>query len=101
ERPTGEGEWRDIDRHHEVTVRERVLEVRSVAGEEEEVVDRNAALAGASLGVYHGIECDERHGQVGRMRGDAAFARAEDRVTAVDAVERGAAGSRLALVARR
>ena len=48
-----------------------------------------------------GVERGERHAHVGRMRGDAGFARAEDGVHAVEPGDRGAAAAGLALVAGR
>jgi hypothetical protein len=61
----------------------------------EDLSRRTVALYRLDLGV------EERHGDrhVGRVRGDAAFARAEDGMDAVEAAERGASGAGLALVA--
>jgi hypothetical protein len=50
----------------------------------------------------HGrIKCRERHAHVGRMRRDAGFARTENRMLLVDAIDRRTTGARLTFVAGR
>ena len=66
-----------------------------------EVRERDAAIAAVPGHLHAGVERGERDAHVGGMRRNAMLARAQDRVHAVDAVDRGAAGARLALVARR
>lgn len=68
-----------------------------IAGEQEEVVDRDGAGAVHAFHVHDGVQGDEGDGQVGGVGGDAVLARAEDRMTAVDALQRGTAapGTRL------
>ena len=62
---------------------------------------RNAALP-VSAGCQHArFQGGERHAHVGGMRGDAVLARPQDRVHAVDPLDRRAAAARFALVARR
>ena len=51
--------------------------------------------------MHLGFERGERHAHVGRMRRDAGFAGAEDRIDAVDALDRRAAAAGLAFVAGR
>ena len=51
--------------------------------------------------MHRGVERGERHAHVGGMRRDAGLAGAEDRVDAVEAVDRRAAAAGLALVAGR
>ena len=65
--------------------------LRRVAGEQEEVVDRDRPVAVRPGRLHDGVEGDERDRDVGRVGRDAVLARAEDGVPAVEAVERGAA----------
>ena len=65
-----------------------------------EIAEGDAALAARAGGQHARFERSQGNTHVGRVRGDAVFARAEDRVHAVDAVDRRAAAARRALVAR-
>ncbi|GAA3114080.1 hypothetical protein GCM10020001_036580 [Nonomuraea salmonea] len=64
-----------------------------------EVCQGDAAGAVEAAYLDDGVQRGERHGHVGRVRGDAVVAHAEDRRAAVEPVERVAAGAALALVA--
>ena len=62
---------------------------------------RNAALAVFAGRQHARFQGGERDAHVGGMRGDAVLARPQDRVHAVDPLDRRAAAARFALVARR
>ena len=66
-----------------------------------EIREGNGALAGRPRHMDLRLERGERDAHIGGMRGDAGLARAEDRVDAVEAVDRRAAAAGLALVAGR
>ena len=79
---------------------EHGLTLRRVSRQEMEIANRNAALA---LAAAHMDRCFQRgHGDVhvGGIRCDAMLARAKDRETAIEAIDRRATRARLALVAR-
>ena len=75
--------------------------LRRVAGQAMEIRERDCALARGPGHMHCGVQRGQCNAHVGRMRRDAGIARAEDRVHAVDAVDRRAAAAGLALVARR
>ena len=67
---------------------QRMLNLRCVAGDEVEVVDRNGPFPVGSGRVYDGVEGHERNCDVGGMRRDAALTDAEHGVAAIQALER-------------
>ena len=75
--------------------------LRRVSGQPMEIRKRDGALARRPRHMDLGVERGQRDAHVGRMRRDAGLARAEDRVHAVEAVDRRAAAARLAFVAGR
>src|SRR5712691_9906012 len=80
----------------------RDFDVRSVARSKVEVAKRNRTRG--SIGpqrVNVDIEDDHRYAHVRWMRGNAVFAHAQHRVSAVEAVERIAAGAGVSPVAQR
>src|SRR5690606_5076043 len=81
---------------------QHVLDVRRRAGQAMKIVDRDAASSAVGAeNLDLRVERRQRNGHVGRKGRDAVLARAEDRVDAVDAADRGTTGPRLALVAGR
>ena len=77
------------------------VEVRRVAGQAVELGEGDGALAARPGDADDRLQRGQRHAHVRRVGGDAVLARAQDRVHAVEAVDRGTAGPRLALVAGR
>ena len=97
----GKTRRRQFDRGDDFVRLQVGVDLRRVARQAVEIAERNHALAGGTGDAHLGIERGERHAHVGRMRGDAVFAGAEDGVNAVDAADRRAARAGLALVAGR
>ncbi len=71
------------------------------AGKPVQIDERQRALAVRAAQVHDGVERGERDAHVRRMRRDTARGPAENRVVAVEAVDRIAAGAGRALVAAR
>ena len=86
-------------RNDQVARRERGFALRRVAGQAVKVFERDLAPAAFAFDLDNGVEGDERHTEVRRMRRDAALAPAEHRVQAVLALQRIAAGARFTPVA--
>jgi hypothetical protein len=97
----GKALGRQFDRGDELVGAQVAVDLRRVAGQAVEVGEGDAALARRAARQHARIKRGQRNAHVGRMRGDAMFAGAEDRVHAVDAADRRAAAARLALVASR
>ena len=76
------------------------LLLRRVSGQSVKVFERNLAPARPAFDLDDSIERGERHTEVGRMRRDAMLAPTENRLQAILAMERVAAGARLTPVAR-
>ena len=77
------------------------LQVRCRAGQPVELGQRDVPRAARAFHLDRGVQRRERHCHVGRMGGDAVVARPQHCVAAVEPLQRGAPGARLALVARR
>ena len=75
--------------------------MRRVAGQAVELGEGDGALAARPGDADDRLQRGQRDAHVRRVDGDALLARAQDRVHAVEAVDRGAAGARFALVAGR
>ena len=97
----GKALGRQLDRGDDLVGTQIAVDLRRVAGQAVEVGEGDAALARRAGRQHARIKRGQRNAHVGRMRGDAMFAGAEDRVHAVDTADRRAAAARLALVAWR
>ncbi len=97
----GEAFGRQLDRSDDLVGAQIAVEVRCVAGQAMEIGEGDAAFATRAGREHARVESGKRNTHVGGMRRDAVFAGAEDRVHAVDAVDRRAAAAWLAFVARR
>src|SRR6185437_656879 len=93
------GRSRHLDRGDDVARLQHSLMLRRIAGEQMKLLERDAALAVRAVHDHDGVERNQRHGEIGGVRGDAMVAAAEHGMEAVLALERGAAAARLALVA--
>ena len=90
-----------LDRGDDLVGFEVRIALRRVAGKAVKILQRDHALARGAGDVHLRLEHRESHAHVGRVRGDASFARAENCVHPVMAADRGAAAAGLALVAGR
>src|ERR1051326_5650342 len=97
----GEALRRQLDRRDDLIAAQGRVDLRPIARQAVEFGKGDAALAARPDRQHAGIERGERDAHVGRVYRNAVFARAEDRVHAVDAVDRGAPGAGRAFVARR
>ena len=84
----------------QVAGREHGLALRCVARQQVEIGERNCPLAFRSTYVNDRFERSQGHIHVGWIRRDALITRAEDREAAIEAIDRAATGTGLALVAR-
>src|SRR4051794_36504308 len=87
-----------LDRGDQLAVLQHRLLRRVLAIADVELAEGNLALAPGAQCVDYRVQRRHRHAHVGRMRGDAVIAGAEDRVAAIEALERRTAGAGLALV---
>jgi len=87
----------DEERCDQLTFLEIVLEMRRVAGEQMKVGRGDVTLAVRTAKRDHAIECREGHREVGRMRGDARRRSADDRMSAVFAIDCRAAAAGIPL----
>ena len=90
---------RQAQRDDEFARRQGGFHGRIVAGETKKVLDRHRAPAARTHDLDGGVERDQRHGEVRRMRGDAGLAPSENGVAAVLALAGIAAGTGLTAVA--
>src|SRR3984957_2830223 len=90
---------RNLDRDDQLTERERVLNIGRVAGQQEEVIDRDATLWLAIFNVDGSVEGDKSHCTVNGISGGAAWTPAQDSMAAVDALKGCAARTGIAFVA--
>ncbi len=91
----------DPDAGDDLAALQRVVLFGSVAGQAVEIGKFDLPFTTRSGHLDDGVECGKGHAHVGRMGGDAGFARAQDCVDAVEAADGGTAAAGLALVARR
>ena len=82
-RARGEIQWRQVDSRDLFAMHEHGVPFGLVAGEAVEVCQRNRPLSRGSEGADQRVERNQRHGQIGRMRGDTRRRGAEDRQVAV------------------
>ena len=78
---------------------QRRLDLRRVAGRLVQLRERHGSEAGFSGDLDRRIERDQRLREIAGIGGDALLGGAEHGVVAIESVERGAARSRIALVA--
>ena len=69
------------------SLRRLCVDVRRIAGQSVEIGERNGPLALWSGHAHDGVERRKRHAHVRRVDGNALFARPENRVDAVEAVD--------------
>ena len=74
--------------------------MRRIAGQDMEVREWNGDCAVGSLHMNRGLQRREGDAHVGRVRGDAVIARAEDREHAIVASDRRTTAAGLAFIAR-
>ena len=77
----------------------RVFALRRVAGQTIKRLERDLAPAGPALDLDDGVERDQRHAEIRRVRGDAGLAPAEHSVKTVLAMAGIATRARFAFVA--
>src|SRR5262245_28609728 len=97
------GEMRRLRRqaygYDHLTLFKHALALRRIERQAVKGLERDLACTCAAFNLNDGIERDQRHAEIRRMRGDAALAPSEDRVQPVVAAASVAAGSRIALIA--
>src|SRR3954468_21672214 len=80
---------------------QHILAIGAVARNQMEVKEGDRALSTRSANVHDRLQSRKRDTHIRGMRGDTVAACAENRMCAVDPVHCGAAGPRLALIARQ
>src|SRR6266849_5908982 len=97
----GKAFGRQLDRRDDLVRPQIAVELRRIARQTMEIGKRDAALAALAGRQHARLEGGERDAHVRGVGGDAMLARPQDRVHAVDAVDRRTTAPRLALVAGR
>src|SRR5215471_13989820 len=90
---------RDIDRHNQLPALERGIVVRRVPRQAVKVRERDRPFSGRTQNDDMSIERGKRNGKVGGVRRNAVIGPAEDRMAAIEAMKRRAAGAWPTLVA--